>query len=84
MGQFVAGIFTGIVMCMVAMLVRCVLWYEKKHPEDDYWRRLAPPGAPDAQDKGAGEGDYSDCGGCWRFVLSDRHVCLPCSGFTDG
>ena len=21
------GIFTGIVMCMVAMLVRCVLWY---------------------------------------------------------
>jgi hypothetical protein len=54
MGQFVVGIFTGIVMCMVAMLVRCVLWYEKKHPEDDYWRRLAPPGAHDAQDKGGG------------------------------
>ena len=54
MGQFVVGIFTGIVMCMVAMLVRCVLWYEKKHPEDDYWRRLAPSGATDAQDKGGG------------------------------
>ena len=54
MGMFVVGIFTGIVMCMVFMMVRCVLWYEKKHPEDDYWRRLAPPGAPDAQDKGGG------------------------------
>ena len=54
MGQFAVGIFTGIVMCMVAMLVRCVLWYEKKHPEDDYWRRLAPPGAPGEEDKGGG------------------------------
>lgn len=51
MGQFVAGVFAGIAVCMVAMLVRCVLWYEKKHPEDDYWRRLAPPGA---EDKGGG------------------------------
>ena len=39
MGQLIAGIILGIVMCMVAMLVRCVLWYEKKHPEDDYWHR---------------------------------------------
>ena len=41
MGQFIVGVFTGIVMCAVVMMVRCVLWYEKKHPEDDYWRRLA-------------------------------------------
>ena len=40
MGLFVIGVFAGIVMCLVAMLVRCVLWYEKKHPEDDYWRRI--------------------------------------------
>ncbi len=40
MGQFVIGVFMGIVMCAVVMMVRCVLWYEKKHPEDDYWRRL--------------------------------------------
>lgn len=46
MGQFVAGIFTGIVMCMVALLVRCVLWYEKKHPEDDYWHRIIDEGDP--------------------------------------
>ena len=51
MGQFVVGIFMGIVVCMVAMLVRCVLWYGKKHPEDDYWRRLSPPGE---EDKGGG------------------------------
>ena len=50
----VVGVFAGIMMCMVAMLVRCVLWYEKRHPEDDYWRRLAPPGLPDAEDKGGG------------------------------
>ena len=54
MGQLVVGVFAGIMMCMVAMLVRCVLWYEKRHPEDDYWRRLAPPGLPDAEDKGGG------------------------------
>ena len=54
MGMFVVGIFTGIVMCMVFMMVRCVLWYEKRHPEDDYWRRLAPPGTPGAEDKGGG------------------------------
>ena len=46
MGQFVFGIFTGIVMCMVAMLIRCVLWYGKKHPEDDYWRRLTMEDKP--------------------------------------
>ena len=40
MGQFLVGVVTGIVMCVVVMMVRCVLWYEKKHPEDDYWRRL--------------------------------------------
>ena len=41
MGLFAAGCVMGIVMCMVAMLVRCVLWYEKKHPEDDYWHRAS-------------------------------------------
>ena len=48
MGQFLVGISTGIVMCMVAMLVRWV-WYEKKHPEDDYWHRILP------EDKGEEE-----------------------------
>ena len=51
MGMFIVGILTGIVMCMVAMLVRCVLWYEKKHPEDDYWRRLT---CDKAENKGGG------------------------------
>ena len=59
MGQFVVGFFTGIVLCMVAMLIRCVLWYGKKHPEDDYWRRLAPPDASDAEDEG---GRYGNIG----------------------
>ena len=42
MGAYAIGILTGIVMCMVAMLVRCVVWYGKKHPEDDYWHRIPP------------------------------------------
>ena len=42
MGAYAVGILTGIVMCMVAMLVRCVVWYGKKHPEDDYWHRIPP------------------------------------------
>ena len=37
MGQFVFGAFAGIVMCSVILMVRCVLWYERQHPEDDYW-----------------------------------------------
>ena len=43
MGAYAIGILTGIVICMVAMLMWCVVWYGKKHPEDDYWHRI-PPG----------------------------------------
>lgn len=39
MGMFTAGFFTGIMACVVAMLVRCAVWYEQMHPEDDYWHR---------------------------------------------
>lgn len=51
MGQFVVGTITGIVMCSVVLMVRCVLWYEKKHPEDDYWHRLI---SEEKKDKGGG------------------------------
>ena len=51
MGQFVFGAFAGIVMCAVVLMVRCVLWYERQHPEDDYWHRLAPG---EEKEKGGG------------------------------
>jgi hypothetical protein len=51
MGQFVFGAFAGIVMCSVILMVRCVLWYEKRHPEDDYWHRLT---SDEEKDKGGG------------------------------
>ena len=51
MGAYAIGILTGIVMCMVAMLVRCVVWYGKKHPEDDYWHRIPPE---EEKDEGSG------------------------------
>jgi Mg/Co/Ni transporter MgtE len=51
MWAYVVGILTGIVMCMVAMLVRCVVWYGKKHPEDDYWHRITPK---EEKDEGSG------------------------------
>ena len=42
---FVMGILTGLLACVLAMLVRCAYWYEITHPEDDYWhRRKAAPG----------------------------------------
>lgn len=37
MGLFIGGILTGILMCVVIMLVRCAAWFERMHPEDDYW-----------------------------------------------
>lgn len=37
MGLFTAGFLTGIMACILTMLVRCAAWYERKHPEDDYW-----------------------------------------------
>lgn len=39
MGLFTAGLFTGVLACVVIMLVRCAAWYEARHPEDDYWHR---------------------------------------------
>lgn len=39
MEMFIAGFFTGIMACILTMLVRCAAWYERKHPEDDYWHR---------------------------------------------
>ena len=37
MAQFAFGLITGILMCVVALLVRCCIWFEKHHPEDNYW-----------------------------------------------
>lgn len=50
MGMFIAGFLTGIMACIVAMLVRCVLWYEQMHPEDDYWHRGTARRMPDGQE----------------------------------
>ena len=41
MGLFAAGTITGVLLCAMAELVRCVLWFEIMHPEDDYWHRSA-------------------------------------------
>lgn len=41
MGLFAAGIITGILLCAMTELVRCALWFEIMHPEDDYWHRSA-------------------------------------------
>ena len=49
MGHFIVGILTGILICGVVMLVRCVAWYEHKHPEDDYWHRRVLPYAHEKQ-----------------------------------
>ena len=40
MAQFTVGVAAGILVCIVVLLVRCCLWFEKQHPEDDYWHRL--------------------------------------------
>ena len=36
MELFVIGILTGLLACVLAMLVRCAYWYEITHPEDDF------------------------------------------------
>ena len=67
MGAYAIGILTGIVMCMVAMLVRCVVWYGKKHPEDDYWHRIPPE---EERMKGVDDSDGIDClcGDCGSYA----------------
>ena len=39
MGMFVCGILTGLLISAMVQLVRCAVWFEKNHPEDDYWHR---------------------------------------------
>jgi len=39
MGLYIFGIMTGILMCAMALLIRCAVWFELRHPEDDYWHR---------------------------------------------
>lgn len=36
---FTAGLITGLMACVMIMLIRCAAWYEAKHPEEDYWHR---------------------------------------------
>ena len=49
MGPFLIGFLAGILTCSVLMLVRCAVWYEHRHPEDDYWHRRALPYAHEKQ-----------------------------------
>ena len=46
---FLIGVLAGILICAVVMLVRCAMWYEHRHPEDDYWHRRALPYAHEEQ-----------------------------------
>ena len=39
MGLFFFGFLMGILFSVIALLVRCALWFEEAHPEDDYWHR---------------------------------------------
>ena len=55
MGLFAAGIITGILLCAMAELVRCALWFEIMHPEDDYWHRSAMIQIPMKKTKGLDE-----------------------------
>lgn len=43
MGLLLMGFLAGILACAVIMLVRCAVWYEQRHPEDDYWHRRTMP-----------------------------------------
>lgn len=81
MGQFVVGTITGIVMCSVVLMVRCVLWYEKKHPEDDYWHRLISEEKKTREaDK---DGDF-DGGSPGNTDDTGRHLCLHRGRLPDG
>ena len=50
MGLFLMGFLAGILACAVIMLVRCAVWYEQRHPEDDYWHRKTMPNTHEKQD----------------------------------
>ena len=39
MGYYFCGILTGILFCVMVLLVRCAVWFEITHPEEDYWHR---------------------------------------------
>ena len=41
MGCYFCGILTGILFCVMVLLVRCAVWFEITHPEEDYWHRSA-------------------------------------------
>ena len=41
MGYYFCGILTGILFCVMVLLVRCAVWFEIRHPEEDYWHRNA-------------------------------------------
>ena len=41
MGYYFCGILTGILFCVMVLLVRCAVWFEITHPEEDYWHRSA-------------------------------------------
>ena len=51
MGLFLIGALAGILTCAVLMLVRCAVWYEHRHPEDDYWHRRTLPYAHEKQNR---------------------------------
>lgn len=39
MGLYIFGVMTGLLMCAMVLLIRCAVWFELRHPEDDYWHR---------------------------------------------
>ena len=41
MGYYFCGILTGVLFCVMVLLVRCAVWFEITHPEEDYWHRSA-------------------------------------------
>ncbi len=44
MTNIIAGIIIGMVLDTALIMTGAVLFYEKTHPEDEYWRKgLAPP-----------------------------------------
>ena len=51
MGLFLIGALAGILTCAVLMLVRCAVWYEHRHPEDDYWHLRTLPYAHEKQNR---------------------------------
>ena len=60
MGLFIAGFVTGIMGCILTMLIRCAVWYERKHPEDDYWHMRIWHNGTNTQDPPDAEGENRD------------------------